>query len=388
VASTVPGLSFTSPLTIDFNTTKVTQGSLAANTFDLTGGNPTTLTIAGQSISATGVTLTRTTAGDGHTVVKAAITGLALTLGTSTTTYVNITAADNVAGALIIDGNGVAAEFTASSIPSTTFNVPGASFSATGLDLKINTGTHAVNQTVGGVTIDVPAGPDVSVTATGASLTVAGAVTMTGSFAFDQSSQPGFASTAYGTALVPTAAGVTAIASGDVNGDGFPDVFLAVTGGPAQLWLNRGKDASGRWLGFAPASSDLLPTISGTATAPITSVALADINHDGLLDLIVATGGTTATTSVYLNQGRPSTGLTGALLTSALTMTVTSTAGFDQQGHLLVGGVGGDLVGYSGLGSDGKSFTGLTFPTGSVAGLCHDGGEQHLDSRRRRAGRR
>ena len=80
------------------------------------------------------------------------------------------------------------------------------------------------------------------------------------------------------------------------------------------MWLNRGKNTSGNWLGFAVAAPGLLPTINATVASPITAVTLADVNHDGLLDLIVATGGATGTTGVYLNQGRPATALTGALL--------------------------------------------------------------------------
>ncbi len=248
VASTVPGLAFTSTLTIELNTTPATHGGLAGATFDLTATNPT-LTVAGQSVSAASVTLTVATVGTGsaaHKVISASLTDLSLQFGS----IVNLPASDHATGALIIDGHGVAGQFTAS-LAGGEFNVPGVtSFTATGITVNINTGGQAVNQTVGSVTIDVPAGPVVQIVATGAQLQVGGSFSLGGNFAFDQSSQPGFASTAYGSPTVPTASSVTAIASADVNGDGFPDLFLAVTGAPSQLWLNRGKDASGNWLGL------------------------------------------------------------------------------------------------------------------------------------------
>ena len=62
------------------------------------------------------------------------------------------------------------------------------------------------------------------------------------------------------------------------------------------------------------------------------------MNNDALPDLIVSTGGATGTTSVYLNEGKPATTLTAALLSGASTVQVASTAGFLSTGTLSISG--------------------------------------------------
>ena len=125
--------------------------------------------------------------------------------------------------------------------------------------------------------------------------------------------------------------------------------MLGTQTGSLLVWLNRGKDTAGHWLGFAAALSGASRPPACRRLPRSARSRLADVNHDTLPDLIVSTAGVTGQTAIFLNQGRPSTSLTGALLTSATTAQVTSTAGFDASGTLLIGGKGGDTVDYSGL---------------------------------------
>ena len=169
---------------------------------------------------------------------------------------------------------------------------------------------RSTDPTNGNQTINVPAGPFLKVVLNNAALQFGGTggPSISGSFAFDQSTEAGFGSpvaTAGGAGSGPTipnvsAADVTSVAVADVNGDGFPDIVLGISGRPDQLWLNAGKDSSGNWLGFTQAPSGTNGLF--TATTGVTAVSLTDVNNDGLPDLIVSTGGSGGTTSIYLNR--------------------------------------------------------------------------------------
>ena len=107
-----------------------------------------------------------------------------------------------------------------------------------------------------------------------------------------------------GVFLLATGPGVTVLGSsattavvlGDVNGDTRIDLVIGVDGGPSVLHLNNGIDATGVWLGFAAATG--LTDDTSTST---TSLALADVDGDHTLDLIVGNNG--QADHLYLNTG-------------------------------------------------------------------------------------
>ncbi len=82
------------------------------------------------------------------------------------------------------------------------------------------------------------------------------------------------------------------VALGDVDGDGMADVFLAGIDGPNRLYLNRGG------LRFQPAPAGPLDEAGGDATG----AAMADVDGDGDLDLLVA--GVGRGVSLWRNDGK------------------------------------------------------------------------------------
>ena len=72
------------------------------------------------------------------------------------------------------------------------------------------------------------------------------------------------------------------VALGDLNHDYFLDAVVANSAGdPIKIWLNKGKNGDGDWLGFEDSGNDLGNEIS-------LRVALGNLDSDGDLDAFVA----------------------------------------------------------------------------------------------------
>ncbi len=87
-----------------------------------------------------------------------------------------------------------------------------------------------------------------------------------------------------------TDSGPVAVATGDFNGDGYPDIVTANSGGNDISVLLNTKTGT-----FNPASN------FSAGTAP-SAVAVGDVNNDGFLDIVVANSGS-ANVSVFLGKG-------------------------------------------------------------------------------------
>ncbi len=98
----------------------------------------------------------------------------------------------------------------------------------------------------------------------------------------------------------------TALAVGDLNGDGQPDVVIT-NGNQVKLYLNAGV-SNASWSGFGST-----PASIGGSASQVNALALVALTSGGPLDLIVATAGTNG---VYVNNGHGSLTLNAASLGS------------------------------------------------------------------------
>ena len=108
--------------------------------------------------------------------------------------------------------------------------------------------------------------------------------TSNGSGAFNDSGQ-----------ILPNGFGVK-VALADLDGDGDLDAY--VIGSPDKVWINQGGRQGGTAGAFV--DSGLSPGAGGT-----TGVALADLDHDGRVDVVVANGNGGAPFTVYRNVTPP-----------------------------------------------------------------------------------
>ena len=101
----------------------------------------------------------------------------------------------------------------------------------------------------------------------------------------------------------------SAVAVGDMNGDSHPDLIVGHDGEPTQLFLNSGSSTN-PFGGVTPQNIN--------ASDSTTSLAVADVNKDGHLDLVVGNSGDV--TQLYLNNGSstaPFSGVTPQAITAS-----------------------------------------------------------------------
>ena len=252
VAIDVPGVAFSGTLQVEFNTTGApqpvgTNPSLPSGTVEISGTG-VQLTVAGVTMGADSFTITvmqASAAGGGastETAVEISVTNLTLSFGT----FVNITKSNALSGAIIVDGNGVAAQLSATNIGSIFTGLPsGVTIGSAApppapqmtVTLEINTGSGAVDETIGNQTINVPAGPYLEVQVLNAAVTISSNV-VSGSFAFEQQGSGATAETVLAATGVSVAVGTASLS----NGQG---VLVLTTKGIAGYVSGTGAGTSG-----------------------------------------------------------------------------------------------------------------------------------------------
>ncbi len=316
----VPSVTATGTYEVKFNTTGATSPSLtdpvtSSSTTLPPGisvfGSNVNLSVAGEQIGAGSLSMNSGTTSDHTKYVALVIQDLTLQLTSpgAAQPFVNVTTADHVSANLFVSSAGVAGQITGSVVaapdPNATFNLPGGmTLGASSFTLKFNTGAAAVDEQFSAGTatphLQVSAGPFLNFEVDGATLSFGSSgPSFSGSFVFAQNAEPSFGS---GAAVGSSPGTVSSVAVADVNGDGLPDIVVGVNGGTSELFLNS-LTTPGTFT--QDTTSGDFPALTG-ATSVVTAVALADVNNDNRPDLIVATTGLGGVTRVFLNQGMTS----------------------------------------------------------------------------------
>jgi hypothetical protein len=186
-------VSFGGTVQVQINTTGVAQTvssvSLDAGQYVKAVLTGATLTVAGQSMTATSLSFEKATDANGTTIVKVAVVGLDVLLGPSgvppPAAYLEVS---DGGGQLLITPHGLAGAATGT----LTINIPGISRITGSPTVEFNTSVSAVHETFaltsGSTAFDLPAGPYVRVAFTNVTANLGG-LAITGDFSFDQTTR-------------------------------------------------------------------------------------------------------------------------------------------------------------------------------------------------------
>ena len=377
VAVDVPGVSFTADLSVQVNTTPnphdVTVNGATVNLlagtmrFKASGAK---LVIAGQEIGGT-FTVTRTPLSSGGYAVLIDVDDATLALGG----VVNFQTSNHLDGTVLVTPTGVSASITVGDLGGAiTFPVgSGISFgTGTTASLQINTAATAVDLTpTGGSAIRLPAGPYLKIALGNGTSPVlkVGSIDFTGNVTIERSSRPGYVAT-----TLTVTSDETSLATGDVDKDGRADLLVGTTSTTNGYRVLLGGATASATAGqpdtityTAPSGPATVPTVARATAA----VALADLDGDGWLDLVLVGSGSTGTTTVLRNRGLGPTGCTAPVTScwQGFASAVTGLASGDVR-SVAVGDVTGD--GFSDLvvaGAGGTKYFAGTGTAGAWTGV-------------------
>ena len=357
----VPGLALGGAFALQVNTTSAAAQGLPAGPFVQVSATGATVTIIGQQLSGS-VIIQDSTDAAGATVVSIGINGGTLSLAGGA---VSVSA---ISGLLELSRGSIAGTLSASVALSSALTGNAVGLSGT-FAVSVNTGAAAVTDSlaVGGtaVAIDVPAGPYMSLQATGATLTVLGQ-TLSGNFTVRQ---------------VTTGPGPDGIPG---NADDPQAVEVTITGGSLGL-----GDGSSDFLSLTAINGDLLLLdttgqvgIAGQVSAAVALQGIPGVSLSGALRLEMNTTGT-AVTAVFQDAGLPTpsqlslpAGATPASTTPWFEVTGTGVS-LDVAGQTLSGNItfsaGGGAVNVTlanvslGLGDGTTNFVNVTNGAGNLS---------------------
>ena len=164
------------------------------------------------------------------------------------------------------------------------------------------------------------------------------------------------------------------MAVGDLNGDTFADLVVGANGSPTLVFINAGNNSlTGAWSGFGGGNA--------IATASTKALALGDVDRDGDLDLFAGNDGANA---LYLNDGTGTFTAAASTLFPAGSFNTTAVALADMNGDhrvdLIVASTGNELSGTDGaLTSGSLTFTAAsaTFTSALVGRVITIGGARY-----------
>ena len=275
----------------------------------------------------------------------------------------NFQASNNLDGVVLITPAGVSASITVGNLTGALTLPVTIAGSAV---IQVNTSATAVDLTPdGGAQVKLPAGPYLRISVGNGInpvLTV-GTVEFRGNVTIERSTRSGFTSTS-----LTVTSNETALAVGDLNKDGRPDLVIGTTGGYTVL-LGSATTSAGNpdTVGYAaPGSAAALPSFTQSTAA----VALADVDNDGWLDVVLVGGGATGTTTVLRNKGLNDGTATPATTWQGFTAAVTG-LGSANAAAVALGDLTGD--GYADLviaGSGGTKYYAATSASSAWTGFA------------------